>query len=763
MRTDIPPPEVQAFRSWVERKFASLAEGFASLDTRGTGVLTAGEFRDGLTSHDWQYCDGRQATKLFLLHTLSMDATMTRLDFGVSDDAWRDYLNVAEARRKREAHEKAQLTAKGGVGLPGKEPEVKIPRDEEPLVPEAPPSAAYEVLTEAKRPTLTRARTERVGGTATEAVEDLYEDMDDEAPEEEEEEAVVEEKPAPEAVSAGPAEPEPKAAPAPAPAPEPAPEPKAAPAPKAEPTPAPKAEPTPAPKAAPAPAPKAAPKAAPKKVEEDDDFASVSDHEEPAPVVEAEPEAPVDIGNVEATWDDPDAEQRAAEAGVLKAIDSSKVMVVRSEEELNDEIKSEIDELLAPMEEYQQHEAPRPPSTHSHRSSVPDDPLDSLTPPPHLRTPRGSSEKKSLPKIEDSSGGVVLPEIAVDAPRNVTGKDPLKKEKPKPPPLHASAEKDRSKVAEFTRKLLRAPGGFQANMQRLSVAERQMVLDEMKVEREKKLSAIAEKEAKRHAAKKAIDDAERAARKSQAKEADEMKELDAELAEAQRSEMAVWRRKKAAEAKQQQKKQDEMLAKAKAEQEAKAAKIAAQERAFKEEKLRRLKAHKKRMEQAAVASAKRGDGVEHLPSLTRHVHHHVHSHHAAEDLSVTQRMPSVDEGAETQRYWAERVQHYGSEGPYPSERTGLFQSEMQSGGLYPSERSQFRSMEESIETVRLSTEKQIEMAKSASLPRMGAVLPPPSEMRKAPSMAAKLDKYSSSVSKATATYGNAGRVKGAIR
>jgi hypothetical protein len=36
-------------------------------------------------------------------------------------------------------------------------------------------------------------------------------------------------------------------------------------------------------------------------------------------------------------------------------------------------------------------------------------------------------------------------------------------------------------------------------------------------------------------------------------------------------------------------------------------------------------------------------------------------------------------------------------------------------------------------------------------------------MRKAPSMAAKLDKYSSSVSKATATYSNAGRVKGAIR
>jgi hypothetical protein len=764
VRTDIPPPEVQAFRTWVERKFASLAEGFASLDTRGAGVLSAGEFRDGLTSHAWQYCDGKQATKLFMMHTLSMDATMTRLDFGVSDDAWKDYLNVMESRRKREQQAKAQVEAKGGLGLPGKAPEQKIPRDEEPLVPEAAPAAAYEVLTDAKKKSLRKSRTERPQGNQAEAVEDLYEEMGD--GEEEEEEEVVEEQPAapaPEPVSAGPAPAAPKV--------EPAPEPKAAP--KAEAAPAPKAEPKPAP----APAPKAEPKPAPKAalavpapakviIEEDDDFAdgqSEAPPEEPAVVEEEEPE---DIGNVEATWDDPEAEKRAEEQGVLKAIDSSVVLVVRSDEELNDEVKSEVDELLAPMEDYKQFEVPRPPSTHSHRSSIPDDPLESLTPPPHMQvTPRGSPApvKAVTNKIEKTPEGVVLPEIQAEAPRNVTGKDPLKKEKPKPPPLHATTERDRSKVAELTRKLLRAPGGFQANMSRLTVAERQMVLDEMKVEREKKLGVIADKEAKRQAAKKAIDDAEKDARKNQAKEQEEMKELDAELAEAQRSEMAVWRRKKAAEAKQQQKKQDEMLAKAKAEAESKVQKVAEQERKFKEDKLKRLKAHKKRMEQSALASAKRGDGVESLPSLTRHVHHHVHSHHGADDLSVTQRMPSVDEGAETQRYWAERVQQYGSEGLYPSENTGQFLSEMQSGGLYPSERSQYRSMEESIETVRLSTEKQIAMAKSASLPRMGPVLPAPSEMRKAPSMAAKLDKYSSSVSKATATYGNAGRVKGAIR
>jgi hypothetical protein len=125
---------------------------------------------------------------------------------------------------------------------------------------------------------------------------------------------------------------------------------------------------------------------------------------------------------------------------------------------------------------------------------------------------------------------------------------------------------------------------------------------------------------------------------------------------------------------------------------------------------------------------------------------------------------------DTQRFWAERV-NQSSDGLYPSERTGLFGSEMMSQSLmYPSERSPEASMFRSVEyesgqeTARFSSEKKMEVAKSATLPRIGnAKLPPPSEMRRSPSQPMKLDRYSRGVDRATATYANAGRVKGAIR
>merc|ERR1719460_558476 len=99
----------------------------------------------------------------------------------------------------------------------------------------------------------------------------------------------------------------------------------------------------------------------------------------------------------------------------------------------------------------------------------------------------------------------------------------MKQEKPKVPKLSMTArQQDTSAVGNLTRKLLRAPGGFQANMSRLNAQQRLMVLEEMKKEREEKLEKIREKEAKKQ----------------------EMQEIDKELAEAQRSEMAVWKRKK---------------------------------------------------------------------------------------------------------------------------------------------------------------------------------------------------------------------------
>jgi hypothetical protein len=165
-------------------------------------------------------------------------------------------------------------------------------------------------------------------------------------------------------------------------------------------------------------------------------------------------------------------------------------------------------------------------------------------------------------------------------------------------------------------------------------------------------------------------------------------------------------------------------------------------------------------------AAKRGVSPEHLPSLTRHVHHHVHSHHHVGDEA------SGEDGGDPQRFWAERVGQ-SSEGLYPSERTGLFGSEMLSQSLiYPSERSQeaggsmYRSVdyESGQETARFSSEKKMEVAKSATLPRIAKpTLPPPSEMRRSPSHPMKLDRYSRGVDRATATYANAGRVKGALR
>merc|ERR1719487_809292 len=221
-----------------------------------------------------------------------------------------------------------------------------------------------------------------------------------------------------------------------------------------------------------------------------------------------------------------------------------------------------------------------------------------------------------------------LPDLDADGVRNATGADPMKQEKAKAPPLQKTRlQPDTSAVGNLTRKLLRAPGGFQANMSRLNAQQRLMVLEEMKKEREGKLEKIREKEAKRQAAKKAMLDAEKAERDLIAAEKQEMKQIDEELAEAQRSEMAVWRRKKTAEAKQKAAEEAAMVANAKAEAEAKAKAREESERQFKEDKQRCMKAHKKRLEASSMGAAKRGVSPENLPSLTRHVHHHVHSHH----------------------------------------------------------------------------------------------------------------------------------------
>merc|ERR1719311_354998 len=376
-------------------------------------------------------------------------------------------------------------------------------------------------------------------------------------------------------------------------------------------------------------------------------------------------------------------------------------------------------------------------------------------------------KKKTLPAENKEAEETTLPGLEQQAVRNVGGEDPMKQEKPKAPPLKTTLKPDNSAVGNLTRKLLRQPGGFQANMSRLNAQQRLMVLEEMKKEREEKLEKIRAKEAKRQAAKQAMLDAEKAERDLIAAEKKEMQSIDEELAEAQRSEMAVWRRKKAAEAKRKAAEEQAMVSRAKAEAEAKAKAREEAEKAFKEEKQRRLKAHKKRMEASSMGAAKRGVSPENLPSLTRHVHHHVHSHHhVGED--------SGEEGADPQRFWAERV-HQSTEGLYPSEHgTGPFGSEMMSQSLiYPSEReevSMYRSVdyESGQETARFSSEKKMEMAKSSTLPRIASQpkLPAPSEMRRSPSQPGRmpgLDRYSRGVDRATSTYANAGRVKGALR
>merc|ERR1719224_288731 len=111
----------------------------------------------------------------------------------------------------------------------------------------------------------------------------------------------------------------------------------------------------------------------------------------------------------------------------------------------------------------------------------------------------------------------------------------MKQEKPKVPKLSMTArQQDTFAVGNLTRKLLRAPGGFQANMSRLNAQQRLMVLEEMKKEREGKLEKIRAKEAKRQAAKRAMLDAEKTERDLIAAEKEEMKDIDKELAEAQR-------------------------------------------------------------------------------------------------------------------------------------------------------------------------------------------------------------------------------------
>merc|ERR1719326_2125419 len=102
----------------------------------------------------------------------------------------------------------------------------------------------------------------------------------------------------------------------------------------------------------------------------------------------------------------------------------------------------------------------------------------------------------------------------------------MKQEKPKAPRLTTIRQPDNSAVGNLTRKLLRAPGGFQANMSRLNAQQRLMVLDEMKKEREEKLEKIRAKEARRQAAKKAMVEAEKAEKDLIVAEKEEMKEID---------------------------------------------------------------------------------------------------------------------------------------------------------------------------------------------------------------------------------------------
>merc|ERR1719502_2286038 len=127
----------------------------------------------------------------------------------------------------------------------------------------------------------------------------------------------------------------------------------------------------------------------------------------------------------------------------------------------------------------------------------------------------------------------------------------MKQEKPTAPELKQTIRRkpDASVAGDLARNLLRKPGGFQANMNKLNAQQRLMVLEEMKKEREEKLEKIRQKEAKRQAAKMAMLNAEKAERDFIA------------------AEKEVWRRKKAAEAKQKAAEAEAMVAAAKAKKE----------------------------------------------------------------------------------------------------------------------------------------------------------------------------------------------------
>ncbi len=280
---------------------------------------------------------------------------------------------------------------------------------------------------------------------------------------------------------------------------------------------------------------------------------------------------------VEEQWDDPEAEARAAQKGVLKTIDASVIIPYKEQNEIEEEVMSELDANLGHEEDLPQEADERPKSADSYREEIPPDPLESLTAeeeepeqvPAEDASPKKKLKKKKTQKLEDDS---VLPELEPDAVRNAAGADPMKQEKPTAPELKQTIRRkpDPSVAGDLARNLLRKPGGFQANMNKLNAQQRLMVLEEMKKEREEKLEKIRQKEAKRQAAKMAMLNAEKAERDFIAAEKEEMKELDKELAEAQRSEMAVWRRKKAAEAKQKAAEAEAMVAAAKAKKEKKA-------------------------------------------------------------------------------------------------------------------------------------------------------------------------------------------------
>merc|ERR1719160_2067395 len=287
-------------------------------------------------------------------------------------------------------------------------------------------------------------------------------------------------------------------------------------------------------------------------------------------------------------------------------------MVQRTEQEITGEVTEKIQRVLpSSFEEVpDQTVPPRPPSSVGHPSEAEPDPYAEErllskqgtpeagvgAPSERMVTPEMSVQSQQ--EIESAKGqlkeGVVLPTIDAEKVRNVTGKDPLEKKTKKVAPKF---QKDTSAGSEMVRKMMRAPGGLQANAARMSDQMRQVLLEEMRQERLMKLKDIQEKEARRETQKKEAEAADKAAIEEIKKAKMAAADIDTELADAQRSEMAAWRREKA---------------RLKAEKEAQ----------WKEEKQRRLRSHRKRMEALAQAvSAGKAQGG--LPVITRHVHHHV--------------------------------------------------------------------------------------------------------------------------------------------